>query len=254
MRLDGKKALVTGGGRGIGRGIALRLAREGADVVIDYVNNEDEAKDVKSQIEEAGRRGLILRADIARVDEARRLVDEAVRQMGTLDILVNNAGVEKQASFVDVSEEDFDLILGVNLKGPFFLSQAFARYLIASKRPGKIINISSVHEQIPFPGYASYCASKGGIRMLMRDLAVELSPHGITVNNIAPGAIETEMNRPLLDDRPRLEKLLGQIPLGRMGKPADVGAVAAFLASEDADYVTGSTYFVDGGLTYHYQE
>jgi glucose 1-dehydrogenase len=254
MRLEGKKALITGGGRGIGRGIANRFAREGADVVIDYINNEDEARAVRDEIEEAGRRALILRADIARVDEARGLIDAAVGQMGALDILVNNAGVEKRSPFVDVSEEDFDLVLGVNLKGPFFLSQAFARYLIQSKRPGKIINISSVHEEIPFPGYASYCASKGGIRMLMRDLAIELGPHGITVNNIAPGAIETAMNRPLLDDRPRLERLLGQVPLGRMGKPADVAAIAAFLASSDADYVTGSTYFVDGGLTYHYQE
>ncbi|MGP0064254.1 MAG: SDR family NAD(P)-dependent oxidoreductase [Isosphaeraceae bacterium] len=254
MRLNGKKALVTGGGRGIGRGIATHLAREGADVVIDYITNEDEAREAKAEIEEAGRRGLILRADISRVDEARRPIDEAVQQMGSLAILVNNAGVEKQAGFVDVSERDFDLVLNVNLKGPFFLSQAFASYLIESKRPGKIINISSVHEEIPFPGYAPYSASKGGMRMLMRDLAVELSPHGITVNNIARGAIETDMNRSLLDDRPRLEKLLGQIPLGRMGKPADVGAIAAFLASSDADYVTGSTDFVDGGLTYHYQE
>ncbi len=254
MRLDGKKALVTGGGRGIGRGIALRLAHEGADVVIDYIKNEDEAREVRTAIEQSGRSSLILRADISQVDDARRLVDEAVRQMGSLDILVNNAGVEKQAAFVDVSEEDFDLVLDVNLKGPFFLSQAFARHLIDSKRPGKIINISSVHEQIPFPGYASYCASKGGIRMLMRDLAVELSPHGITVNNVAPGAIETEMNRSLLDDKPRLERLLGQIPLGRMGKPADVAGVVAFLASADADYVTGATYFVNGGLTFHYQE
>ena len=254
MRLEGKKALVTGGGRGIGRGIAIRLAREGADVVIDYLNNEDNARESKAEIEAAGRRGMIVQADISRVDDARRVIDEAVREMGSLDILVNNAGVEKHAPFVDVSEEDFDLVLNVNLKGPFFVSQAFSRYLIRSKRPGKIINISSVHEEIPFPGYAAYCASKGGIRMLTRDLAVELGAHGITVNNIAPGAIETEMNRSLLDDRPRLDRLLGQIPLGRMGRPGDVAAVAAFLASSDADYVTGATYFVNGGLTYHYSE
>ncbi len=254
MRLEGKKALVTGGGRGIGRGIAIRLAREGADVVIDYLNNEDNARESKAEIEAAGRRGMIVQADISRVNDARRVIDEAVREMGSLDILVNNAGVEKHAPFVDVSEEDFDLVLNVNLKGPFFVSQAFSRYLIRSKRPGKIINISSVHEEIPFPGYAAYCASKGGIRMLTRDLAVELGAHGITVNNIAPGAIETEMNRSLLDDRPRLDRLLGQIPLGRMGRPGDVAAVAAFLASSDADYVTGATYFVNGGLTYHYSE
>ena len=245
MRLEGKKALVTGGGRGIGRGIAIRLAQEGADVAIDYLNNEDNALESKAQIEAAGRCGMIVQADISRVDEARRVIEEAVREMGSLDILVNNAGVEKQAPFIDVSEEDFDLVLNVNLKGPFFVSQAFSRYLIRSKRPGKIINISSVHEEIPFPGYAAYCASKGGMRMLTRDLAVELGAHGITVNNIAPGAIETEMNRSLLDDRPRLDRLLGQTPLGRMGRPGDVAAIAAFLASSDADYVTGATYFVE---------
>ena len=255
MRLEGKKALVTGGGPGDWPRNRDPTGPEGADVVIDYLNNEDNGGNPRPRSRRPAVADIIVQADISRVDDARRVIDEAVREMGSLDILVNNAGVEKQAPFIDVSEEDFDLVLDVNLKGPFFVSQAFSRYLIRSKRPGKIINISSVHEEIPFPGYAAYsCASKGGMRMLTRDLAVELGPHGITVNNIAPGAIETEMNRSLLDDRPRLDRLLGQIPLGRMGRPGDVAAVAAFLASSDADYVTGATYFVDGGLTYHYSE
>src|SRR5262249_5545885 len=152
------------------------------------------------------------------------------------------------------SEQDYDKVLQVNLKGAFFASQAFVRSLMVARRTGKIINISSVHEELPFPGYAPYCASKGGLQLLTRDMAVELGAHGITVNGIAPGAIATEINRSLHDDAPRIERLLGQIPLGRMGKPEDVAAVAAFLASADADYVTGSTYYVDGGLAWHYQE
>ncbi len=254
MRLEGKRALVTGSGRGIGRAIAIRLAREGAEIAINDLHIEGEARQTLAEVEAAGRRGILIRADLAHADEARRLVEEAVRQLGSLDILVNNAGIEKRSPFVEVSEQDYDTVLHVNLKGAFFTSQAFARHLIGTKRPGKIINISSVHEELPFPGYASYCASKGGLQLLTRDLAVELGPHGITVNGIAPGAIATEINRSLLDDKPRVERLLKQIPLGRMGKPEDVAALAAFLASSDADYVTGSTYYVDGGLAWHYQE
>ena len=254
MRLEGKRAVVTGSRRGIGRAIAIRFAREGAEIAINDINIEGEARQTLAEVEAAGRRGVLIRADLAQADEARRLVEEAVRQLGALDILVNNAGIEKRSPFVEVSEQDYDQVLHVNLKGAFFTSQAFVRHLIGAKRPGKIINISSVHEELPFPGYASYCASKGGLQLLTRDLAVELGPHGITVNGIAPGAIVTEINRSLLDDKPRVERLLKQIPLGRMGKPDDVAALAAFLASSDADYVTGSTYYVDGGLAWHYQE
>jgi glucose 1-dehydrogenase len=254
MRLEGKRALVTGSGRGIGRAIAIRLAREGAELAINDIHIEDEARQTLAAVEAAGRRGILIRADLARADEARRLVEETVHQLGSLDILVNNAGIEKRSPFVEVSEQDYDTVLHVNLKGAFFTSQAFVRHLLGTNRPGKIINISSVHEELPFPGYASYCASKGGLQLLTRDLAVELGPQGITVNGIAPGAIATEINRSLLDDKPRVERLLKQIPLGRLGKPEDVAALAAFLASSDADYVTGSTYYVDGGLAWHYQE
>ena len=174
MRLDGKKALVTGSGRGIGRAIAVRFAREGADVVINDINIEGTARETLAEVEATGRRGLLIQADLSRTDEARRLIDEAFRQLGPLDILVNNAGIEKRAPFVEVTEEDYDKVLSVNLKGAFFTTQAFVRHLLAAKRPGKIIHISSVHEELPFPGFSTYCASKGGLQLLTRDLAVEL--------------------------------------------------------------------------------
>ena len=254
MRLQGKRAVVTGSGRGIGRAIAVRFAREGADVVINDLDIQGSARETVAQVEAAGRRGVPIQADISQADQARRLIDDSVRQLGPLDILVNNAGIEKHAPFVEVTEADYDKVLQVNLKGAFFVTQAFARHLLDDKRPGRIINISSVHEELPFPGFSAYCLSKGGMQLLTRNLAVELGPYGITVNGIAPGAIITEINRPLLDDRPRVDRLLNQIPLGRMGAPEDVAAVAAFLASPDADYVTGSTYYVDGGLAWDYRE
>ncbi len=254
MRLEGKVALITGSGRGIGRGIAERFAAEGADVVVNYAHSRDEAEEACRTIEASGRRSVAIQADVTRVAEVRRLIDQAVQRMGRLDILVNNSGVEKPADFWEVTEEDYDLVLGVNLKGPFFATQAFVRYLRDSKRPGKVINISSVHEELPFPGFASYCAAKGGLKMLTRSLAVVLGPLGININAIAPGAVRTEINARLLDDPANVGALVRQIPLGRLAQPADVAGVAAFLASADADYVTGATYFVDGGLTWFYEE
>jgi glucose 1-dehydrogenase len=254
MSLEGKVALVTGSSRGIGRAIANRLARDGADVVLQYNSNEQEGRRAVAEIEATGRRAHLIQADVGRVSEVRRLVSEAVTRFHKLDVLVNNAGIEKRAPFWDVTEEDYDHVVAVNLKGVFFASQAMVRHLRETNRPGKIINISSVHEELPFPHFAAYCAAKGGVRMLTRTLAVELRGTGITVNAIAPGAIETAINRELLHDPAKLQPLLAQIPLGRLGRPSDVAAVAAFLASPDADYVTGSTYFVDGGLTWNYEE
>jgi glucose 1-dehydrogenase len=254
MRLLGKIALVTGSSRGIGRGIAVRFANEGADLVIHYNSSAPHAREVAAEVEAAGRRAHLLQADVAHASEVQRLVAESIAHFGRLDILVNNAGIERNAPFWEVTEEDYDLQLAVDLKAVFFGTQAFVRHLRETGRPGKIINISSVHEDLPFPGFSAYCASKGGVRMLTRTLAVELKGSGITINGIAPGAIETEINRGLLQDEAKLKGLLAQIPLGRIGRPQDVAGLAAFLASEDADYVTGSTYFIDGGLTWFYEE
>ena len=254
MKLKDKIALITGGSQGIGRGIAERFAREGADVVINYLRVRDDALEVLREVEAAGRRGLTVQADVSKVDDIRRLFAEAVAHFGRLDVLVNNAGVEVEAPFWAVTEADYDRVLNVNLKGAFFAAQEMVKHLMAQRRRGKIVNLSSVHEELPFPNFAAYCASKGGMKMLTRNLAVELGPLGININNIAPGAIETPINTKLLNDPPKLAALLAQIPLGRIGRPDDVSGLAVFLASDDADYVTGATYFVDGGLTWHYKE
>ncbi len=253
-RLDGRVAVVTGSGSGIGQAIAERLALEGAHCVIDYVDHVEEADQTLDKIKSAGGKAVLVQADISVVADCNRLVESAWSELGSCDILVNNAGIEKSADFVDVTEAEYDAVLGVNLKGAFFLTQAFVRRLMAAKKPGRVINISSVHEDMVFPHFSTYCASKGAMRMLMRDLAVELGPSGITVNNIAPGAINTPINKSLLADKPKLNALLANIPLGRLGEPGEVAGVAAFLASDDGAYVTGSTYFIDGGLIRNYHE
>ncbi len=254
MRLKNKVALVTGSSQGIGRGIAERFAREGADVVINYAGNAQRAEEALRAVEATGRRGLVVQADIASVAGIKKLFATALEHFGALDILVNNAGVETHAPFWEVTESDYDKVLNVNLKGVFFAAQAMTQHLMMTRRRGKIVNISSVHEELPFPNFAAYCASKGGVKMLTRNLAVELGQHGININNIAPGAIETPINTKLLNDPQKLGALLTQIPLARLGQPNDVANLAVFLASDEADYVTGSTFFVDGGLTWNYQE
>jgi glucose 1-dehydrogenase len=253
-RLEGKVAAVTGGDQGIGRAIVERLAAEGADVALCYRANKTGADEVVSAVQRSGRKAAAFQCDVSKVGEGQRFVADVVKQLGRIDILVNNAGLERRADFWDVNEEDYDLVLNVNLKGPFFVTQAFVKHRIQTKAGGKVINISSVHEELPFPHFASYCASKGGIKMLTRNLSIELAPLGITINSIAPGAIETPINKKLLNDPVKLKSLLENIPLKRLGKPEDVASVAAFLASSDADYVTGTTYFVDGGLTWNYEE
>jgi glucose 1-dehydrogenase len=254
MKLEGKTVLITGGSQGIGQGIAFRLAEEGADIAIDYVGNSEAADATVAQIEKRGRRALAIEADISSVDHIHSMMKQAVDSFGGVDVLINNAGVEKHASIWEVTERDYDLVLTINLKGAFFASQAFVQHRMAVKKPGKIINVSSVHEELPFPHFTSYCASKGGMKMMMRNLAIELAPYGITVNNIAPGAIETPINSALLNDPPKLKALLDNIPLARLGQVGDVAGVAAFLASPDADYITAATVVVDGGLTWNYSE
>jgi len=254
MKLAGKVALVTGSSQGIGAAIAVRLAEEGADIVVNYHSHPEEANDVKAKIEAVGRRAVAVGADLGAVNDVYKLIGDGVTALGQIDILVNNAGVEKNASFWDVTEHDYDFVLNTNLKGPFFATQAFVKHLQDRKSPGKIINISSVHEDLPFPHFTAYCASKGALKMMTRNLSIELAPFGITINNIAPGAIETPINTALLHDPAKLSALLSNIPLNRLGKPADVSSAVAFLASSDADYITGTTLVVDGGLTWNYSE
>jgi glucose 1-dehydrogenase len=253
-RLQGKVAIVTGSGSGIGQSIAERLAQEGANVVVDYRDHLDEAQTTVSKITAAGGKSILVHADVTSLADTQNLVDQAYSQLGGCDILVNNAGIEIGANFWEVTEKDYDAVLNVNLKGAFFLTQAFVKRLLDAKKPGRIINISSVHEDMVFPHFSTYAASKGAMRMLMRNLAVELGPHNITVNNVAPGAIVTPINEKLLNNKSQLDALLNNIPLGRMGKPEEVAALVAFLASHEAAYVTGSTYVLDGGLMRNYKE
>lgn len=253
-RLEGKVAVVTGSGSGIGKAIAERLAQEGADLVVDYRDHIEEAQDTVNRIEAAGGKSVMVHADVSNLADCTNLMEQAWKQLGSCDILVNNAGIEKGADFWDVTEADFDVVMNVNFKGAFFLAQAFVRKLREAKKPGRIINISSVHEDMVFPHFVTYCASKGAMRMMMRDLAVELGPLGITVNNIAPGAIATPINAKMMANAAELDPLLNNIPLHRLGKPEEVAGVAAFLASDEGAYVTGSTYYIDGGLVRNYHE
>ncbi len=254
QKLAGKVAFVTGSGQGIGQAIAIRLAAEGADVVVDDRVIGESAQQTVAAIEKLGRRAITVQGDLASPADDKRVIAEAVEKMGQIDILVNNAGVERHGDFWDVTEQDFDFVVNINLRGTFFITQNFVNHLRATKRPGRIINISSVHEELPFPHFSSYCATKGALKMLCRNLAIELAPLGITINNIAPGAIETPINKTLLNNPDLLKALLSNIPLGRLGKPEDVAGLAAFLASDDASYITGSSFFVDGGLLWNYQE
>lgn len=258
-RFQGKTAVVTGSSSGIGQAIAVRLANEGASIVIDYHSHPEGAEETQKQIAaqsgtQNGGKSITVQADVSTVEGGQKLIDAAWQQLGGCDILVNNAGIEKGADFWEATEKDYDAVLNLNLKGAFFITQAFVRRLRDAKKSGRVINISSVHEDMVFPHFASYCAAKGGIRMLMRDLAVELGPLGITVNNVAPGAIITPINQKLLDDPSKLDPLLRNIPLGRMGKSEEVASLVAFLASDEAAYITGSTYVIDGGLMRNYKE
>lgn len=246
MRLKDKVAVVTGSSSGIGAAIALAFGREGAAVVVNYRGHPDSAQGVVKEIEGSGGKGLAVQADVSEPEDVRRLIQAAVDGFGGLDVMVNNAGMERKMPFLETPFEAWQQTIAVNLTGPWLGCQEAAKRMV--DRGGRIINVSSVHEDLPMPTNAPYCAAKGGVRMLARTIAVELAPHGITVNNIAPGAIDTPMDEPLKEDQDQMNTLLSEIPLGRMGRPEEVAEMAVYLASDAAAYVTGSTFVIDGGM------
>jgi NAD(P)-dependent dehydrogenase (short-subunit alcohol dehydrogenase family) len=246
--LSNKVAIVTGARRGIGRGIALALAKAGADVVVSDLNLEDCQK-VVEEIEALGRKGLAVKCDVTQKSEVDQLVQKTVDELGKLDILVNNAGIVEFKPFLELTEDDWDKVLEVNLKGYFLCAQAAAKEMVKNNG-GRIVNIASIASGqvgIGYPQIAHYCASKGGITALTEALALELSPQGINVNAIGPGVIETEMTKGMLGDEQTKQGILMRVPKKRVGRPEDIGAAAVFFASDEADYITGATLFVDGG-------
>ena len=249
MDLNGKVAIVTGAGSGIGYAIAERFGKAGAAVCVNYFGYEAEAKALAERLP----RAIAVQADVSNGAQVAAMVDRVRQELGGVDVLVNNAGIEKEVPFLDLDERTWDAIIGVNLKGSFLCAQAAARAMRDAGRGGSIVNISSIHEDFPFPGFTPYCASKGGVRMLMRNLSVELAPYRIRVNNVAPGAIATPINESTLHSPEKLHLLQRIVPLGRMGQPAEVAEVALFLASDASSYVTGSTYYADGGLVRYSQ-
>ncbi len=248
MNLENKVCIITGAATGIGRAIATKFVKEGATVAIDYVGKSDHADELVSALKTIGGRVVSIAADVSDSKQVAMLFDETIKTFGRLDVLVNNAGIEKKMPFVDTPKEEWNKVIAVNLTGPFLCSQRAAKQMIAQGDGGRIINVSSVHEDLAMPTNSPYCAAKGGLRMLMRTIAVELAPHNILVNNVAPGAVDTPMDAKLKADPKEFHELLAEIPQGRMGKPEEIAEMCAFLASSAASYSTGSTFFVDGGL------
>jgi glucose 1-dehydrogenase len=248
MNLEGKVAVITGAGTGIGQGIALAMAKAGASIVVDYVGNASVSEDTIQQVQKMNAKAIGVDADISKPEDVNSLIQKTVAAFGKLDIFVNNAGIEKKFAFVDYPLEEWQKIMAVNLTGPFLCAQAAAKQMMTQGKGGRIINISSVHEDLPMPTNAPYCASKGGLRMLMRTIAVELAPHKITVNNIGPGAIYTPIDKDVETNKKLNDEILAEIPLGRWGQPEEVGNLAVYLASDLASYLTGSTHFIDGGM------
>jgi glucose 1-dehydrogenase len=254
--LRGQRALVTGASSGIGEGIARALAAAGASVVVNYASKPDAAHRVVDELKTHGVDALAIRADVASETEVEAMFAEMLSRWGRIDILVNNAGLQRDAPITEMTLEQWNTVLGVNLTGMFLCARAAARAMIGqgihpdiSRAVGKIICISSVHEIIPWAGHVNYAASKGGVKLFMLSLAQELAPRGIRVNSIAPGAIQTPINRAAWETPAALQALLTLVPYGRIGQPEDVGKVAAWLASDDADYIHGQTIVGDGGMT-----
>ena len=254
--LTRQKALVTGANSGIGKGVAIALGAAGADVVVNYVEGDDAANAVVDEIRRSGSNAIAHRADISAEDQVETMFDRAVREYGTIDILVNNAGLQRDSPFADMTLEKWNKVLGINLTGQFLCARSAIREFLrrgvvpsVSRAAGKIICMSSVHQVIPWAGHANYATSKGGIKLLMESMAQELAPKGIRVNGIAPGAIQTPINTSAWDTPEALKSLLTLIPYGRIGLPEDIARAAVWLASDDSDYVVGTTLFVDGGMT-----
>jgi glucose 1-dehydrogenase len=244
-RLEGKVALVTGAGFGIGRGIALRLADEGADVMIVDISPAM-AEESASMVRGRGRQAAVSRVDVSRRDDVQRMLRETLEALGRIDVLVNNAGVIPVTGLFDVTDEEWDRCLAVNLTGPFLCTQIVGRHMVEAHIPGKIINIASVESSVARRNQISYGASKGGVLMLTRATALELAEHGITVNAVGPGAIDS--GHGYYADAARAQSVITRTPLKRIGTPDDVAGAVAFLASADADYITGSIIYVGGGI------
>jgi glucose 1-dehydrogenase len=256
QRLKGQSALVTGSSSGIGKAIALALAREGANVVINFHSNGNSAQQMVQEITSAGGKAIAVGADVSKEGDVKKMFEQMFKAFGTIDILVNNAGMQKDAPFVEMTLDDWGRVIGVNLTGQFLSAREAAKEFIRrginkerSVAAGKIIFISSVHEVIPWAGHVNYAASKGGIMLLMKSVAQELAPHKIRVNSIAPGAIKTPINKSAWADPESEKKLLELVPYGRVGDPEDIAKAAVWLASDDSDYVHGETLVVDGGMT-----
>jgi glucose 1-dehydrogenase len=248
MSLTGKVAIVTGGNSGIGKAIVLALAEAGANIVIDYVADEEATEELEKKVAALGDKSIGVEADVSKVKDLERLIKSAVDTFGRLDVMVNNAGIETRSGILDTTEHDYEKVMAVNLKSAFFGTQLAAKQMIAQGGGGRIINISSVHEDWPMPGNIPYCLSKGGMRMLTRTAGVTLGPHGVSVVGVGPGAVATPINTSTMDDPEKMATLDAAIPLGRMAQPEEIGHVVAFLAGDGASYVTGTTIFVDGGI------
>jgi len=246
--LQGKVAIVTGGNSGIGKAIVEYLAELGAQVVIDYRSHPEATEELEREIGSYGGCSFGVQADVSKLEDIQRLIDAAVAQYGRLDVMVNNAGVETRTSVLDTTPEQYDKVLDVNLRGVFFATQYAAKQMIAQGGGGRIINISSVHEDWPMPGNTAYCLAKGGVRMLTRTAALELAPHGITMVNVGPGAVATPINDSTMNNPELMAKLNAAIPLGRMARPEEIAKVVGFLASDGASYITATTIFADGGI------
>jgi glucose 1-dehydrogenase len=249
MSVKGKVAIVTGGNSGIGMAIVLELARQGASLVIDYVAHPEATEDLEKQVTALGDQVIGVDADVSKVADLQRLVDTTVKRFGRLDVIVNNAGVETRTSVLDTTEAQYEKVLGINLRSAFFGTQLAAKQMVKQGGGGRIINISSIHEDWPMPGNIAYCLSKGGMRLLTRTAGVELAPHNILVVGVAPGAVATPINLVTMKDPALMQRLNAAIPIGRMATPAEIGNVVAFLASDQASYLTATTIVVDGGMT-----